>query len=75
VTNEAADVAVGADPAVETRFSVSSLAAGSEREGGDVGCFVGHNAFIRWSALQEIAQWKEEEKRWQIRLVQREKGL
>ncbi|GAA5958739.1 hypothetical protein JCM8115_000340 [Rhodotorula mucilaginosa] len=33
---------------------------------GDVGCFVGHNAFIRWSALQEIAQWKEEEKRWQI---------
>ncbi|GAA5948186.1 hypothetical protein JCM10213_007061 [Rhodosporidiobolus nylandii] len=22
---------------------------------GDVGCFVGHNAFIRWSALQEIA--------------------
>lgn len=33
---------------------------------GDVGCFVGHNAFIRWSALQEIAQWKEDEKRWQI---------
>ncbi|BGP57371.1 hypothetical protein JCM8202_005788 [Rhodotorula sphaerocarpa] len=33
---------------------------------GDVGCFVGHNAFIRWSALQEIAAWKEDQKRWQI---------
>ncbi|GAA5929369.1 uncharacterized protein JCM15063_004133 [Sporobolomyces koalae] len=32
---------------------------------GDVGCFVGHNAFIRWSALQEIAQ-KQEDGRWQI---------
>ncbi|GAA6058764.1 hypothetical protein JCM10212_001880 [Sporobolomyces blumeae] len=34
--------------------------------GGDVGCFVGHNAFIRWSALQEIAEYKPSEDRWQI---------
>ncbi|GAA5940458.1 hypothetical protein JCM3775_005096 [Rhodotorula graminis] len=32
---------------------------------GDVGCFVGHNAFIRWSALQEIAQ-QQPDGRWQI---------
>ncbi|GJN90636.1 hypothetical protein Rhopal_003648-T1 [Rhodotorula paludigena] len=32
---------------------------------GDVGCFVGHNAFIRWSALQEIAQLQPSG-RWQI---------
>ncbi|BGP40392.1 hypothetical protein JCM10449v2_004354 [Rhodotorula kratochvilovae] len=32
---------------------------------GDVGCFVGHNAFIRWSALQEIAQ-EQPDGRWQI---------
>ncbi|GAA5975719.1 hypothetical protein JCM5350_002705 [Sporobolomyces pararoseus] len=32
---------------------------------GDVGCFVGHNAFIRWSALQEIAE-EQENGRWQI---------
>ena len=30
-----------------------------------VGCFVGHNAFIRWSALQEIAE-EQENGRWQI---------
>lgn len=29
------------------------------------GCFVGHNAFIRWSALQEIAAMQPDG-RWQI---------